>query len=84
MNELVNELGFAVIIVSALIVFSLGWREAVIVATAVPLTFALTLLVNYLAGYSINRVTLSRSSWHWASSWTTRSWTWKTSSATLG
>ena len=57
-NELVNELGFAVIIVSALIVFSLGWREAVIVATAVPLTFALTLLVNYLAGYSINRVTL--------------------------
>ncbi len=26
--------------------------------TAVPLTFALTLLVNYLAGYSINRVTL--------------------------
>lgn len=57
-NELVQELGFAVIIVSALIVFSLGWREAVIVATAVPLTFALTLLINYLAGYSINRVTL--------------------------
>src|SRR5262245_23347207 len=38
--------------------FSLGWREAVVVVTAVPLTFALTLLVNYLAGYSINRVTL--------------------------
>ena len=38
--------------------FTLGWREAVIVVTAVPLTFALTLLVNYLAGYSINRVTL--------------------------
>lgn len=57
-NELVRELGLAIIIVSALIMFSLGWREAIIVVTAVPLTFALTLLVNYLAGYSINRVTL--------------------------
>jgi len=57
-NELVRELGIAILIVSALIMFSLGWREAIIVVTAVPLTFALTLLVNYLAGYSINRVTL--------------------------
>ena len=58
MNELVRELGLAIVIVAALIVFTLGWREAIIVVTAVPLTFALTLLVNYLAGYSINRVTL--------------------------
>lgn len=57
-NELIRELGLAIIIVSALIMFSLGWREAFIVVTAVPLTFALTLLINYLAGYSINRVTL--------------------------
>jgi len=57
-NELIRELGLAIVIVSALIMFSLGWREAIIVVTAVPLTFALTLLVNYLAGYSINRVTL--------------------------
>jgi multidrug efflux pump subunit AcrB len=57
-NELVRELGLAIVIVAALIMYSLGWREAVIVVTAVPLTFALTLLVNYLAGYSINRVTL--------------------------
>ncbi|MFO0849593.1 MAG: efflux RND transporter permease subunit [Gemmataceae bacterium] len=57
-TELIHELGLAVVIVSALIMFSLGWREAVVVVTAVPLTFALTLLVNYLAGYSINRVTL--------------------------
>ncbi len=57
-NELVRELGLAIIIVVGLIAFALGWREAVIVVTAVPLTFALTLLVNYLAGYSINRVTL--------------------------
>lgn len=57
-TELIRELGLAIIIVSALVMFSLGWREALIVVTAVPLTFALTLLVNYLAGYSINRVTL--------------------------
>ncbi|HVK07921.1 MAG TPA: efflux RND transporter permease subunit [Gemmataceae bacterium] len=57
-TELIRELGLAIVIVSALIMFSLGWREAIIVVTAVPLTFALTLLVNYLAGYSINRVTL--------------------------
>ncbi len=57
-SELIRELGLAIIIVSALVMFALGWREAVIVVTAVPLTFALTLLVNYLAGYSINRVTL--------------------------
>lgn len=57
-NELVRELGLAIVIVAALIALSLGWREAIIVVTAVPLTFALTLLVNYLAGYSTNRVTL--------------------------
>jgi len=57
-NELIRELGLAIVIVSALIMLSLGWREAIIVVTAVPLTFALTLLINYLAGYSINRVTL--------------------------
>jgi multidrug efflux pump subunit AcrB len=57
-NELVRELGLAIIIVVGLIALTLGWREAVIVVTAVPLTFALTLLINYLTGYSINRVTL--------------------------
>jgi multidrug efflux pump subunit AcrB len=57
-NELVQELTLAVIIVVGLIGFALGWREAVIAVTAVPITFALTLLINYLAGYSINRVTL--------------------------
>ena len=57
-NELIREIGLAIVIVAALIMFTLGWREALIVVTAVPLTFALTLLINYLGGYSINRVTL--------------------------
>jgi multidrug efflux pump subunit AcrB len=36
----------------------LGWREALIVSIAVPVVFGLTLLVNLLFGYTINRVTL--------------------------
>jgi len=57
-NELVSELVMAIVIVVGLIAWTLGWREAAIVVTAVPLTFGLTLLVNMLMGYSINRVTL--------------------------
>lgn len=57
-NELLEALLVAVIIVIALLAYSLGWREGLIVATAVPITFALTLTVNYWAGYTINRVTL--------------------------
>ncbi len=57
-NELVEGLAVAIIIVIALIALTLGWREGFIIATAVPITFALTLLVNYLAGYTVNRVTL--------------------------
>ncbi len=57
-NELVENLLVALIIVIGLIVFTLGTREALIVAVAVPITFSLTLLVNYLCGYTINRVTL--------------------------
>jgi len=57
-NELVEGLAVAIVIVIVLIALTLGWREGFIIATAVPITFALTLLVNYLAGYTINRVTL--------------------------
>lgn len=57
-NELLEGLAVAMLIVIALIAYSLGWREGLIVAAAVPITFALTLLVNYWAGYTINRVTL--------------------------
>ncbi len=57
-NELLGHLTLAIITVIGLIAYSLGWREGLIVAAAVPITFALTLLVNLLIGYSINRVTL--------------------------
>jgi multidrug efflux pump subunit AcrB len=57
-NELVEGLWVAIAIVIALLTLSLGWREAIIVAVAVPVVFGLTLGVNLLFGYTINRVTL--------------------------
>ena len=57
-NELIEALWVAIVIVLALLTLSLGWREALVVAVAVPVVFGLTLGVNYLAGYTINRVTL--------------------------
>ena len=57
-NELLSSLGFAVISVVVLLAFTLGWREALVVALAVPISFSLALFVNYIFGYTINRVTL--------------------------
>jgi multidrug efflux pump subunit AcrB len=57
-NELIEALAVAIFIVIALLTLGLGWREALIVAVAVPVVFGLTLAVNLLFGYTINRVTL--------------------------
>ncbi|WP_415718813.1 efflux RND transporter permease subunit [Maridesulfovibrio sp.] len=57
-DELLGSLGFAVITVIILLALTLGWREASVVALAVPISFSLALFVNYLFGYTINRVTL--------------------------
>jgi multidrug efflux pump subunit AcrB len=57
-DELLEHMLLATIAVIILIAFTLGWREAVVVAVAVPVTLALTLLINYLYGYTLNRVTL--------------------------
>ncbi len=57
-NELVEGLAVAILIVVALLTLGLGWREALIVAVAVPVVFGLTLAVNLMLGYTINRVTL--------------------------
>ena len=57
-NELLLHMGIAVIGVSFLILLTLGWRESGIVAIAIPSTLALTLLVFYLYGYTLNRITL--------------------------
>ncbi len=57
-NELLLHMGIAVIGVSLLIWLTLGWRESGIVAIAIPATLALTLLVFYLLGFTLNRITL--------------------------
>ena len=57
-NELLVHMGIAVVSVSLLILFMLGWRESLVVAVAIPTTLALTLLVFYLVGYTLNRITL--------------------------
>jgi len=57
-NELLEALVVAIVIVVGLIAYTLGWREGLVVAAAVPITFALTLAINYWFGYTINRVTL--------------------------
>src|SRR5204863_924497 len=57
-NGLLEGLAVAIVIVVALLTIGLGWREAFIVAVAVPVVFGLTLAANLVLGYSINRVTL--------------------------
>jgi len=57
-DELLEHLLIASLSVVFLIALALGWRESLVVAVAVPVTLALTLLINYLYGYTLNRVTL--------------------------
>jgi multidrug efflux pump subunit AcrB len=57
-NELVDHLLIATLSVVVLISLAMGWRSGVIVLIAVPVTLALTLFIYYLAGYTLNRVTL--------------------------
>jgi len=57
-NGLLASLAFAILTVVGLLALTLGWREALVVALAVPISFSLALFVNYLFGYTINRVTL--------------------------
>ena len=57
-DELLKHMLIATVSVIILIALFLGIRESSVVAVAVPVTLALTLLVTYLYGYTLNRVTL--------------------------
>jgi multidrug efflux pump subunit AcrB len=57
-NDLVGNLWVALITVVGLIALTMSWREGFIIGLAIPITYSLTLLFNYLFGYTINRVTL--------------------------
>lgn len=57
-NDLVGNLALGVVTVVGMIALTMTWREGFIVGLAIPITYSLTLLFNYLLGYTINRVTL--------------------------
>jgi multidrug efflux pump subunit AcrB len=57
-DELVEGLAAAVFTVIVFIGMILGWRAALVIALAVPVCYGATLTLNYMAGYTINRVTL--------------------------
>ena len=57
-NELLWHMLLAVVSVSFLILLVLGWRESIVVLLAIPATLALTLLIFYLYGFTLNRITL--------------------------
>ncbi len=57
-GELEDGLFVAIVVVMALLAIGLGYRQALVVAIVVPCVFGLTLIVNYLLGFSINRVSL--------------------------
>lgn len=57
-DELLFHVLLATLSVTALIALALGIREAIVVLIAIPVTLALTLAVYFLAGYTLNRITL--------------------------
>jgi len=57
-DELLFHVFLATFSVVLLMAIALGLREAVVVLIAVPVTLSLTLFINYLFGYTLNRVTL--------------------------
>lgn len=56
--ELIEHLMLATISVSILIALAMGFRSSLVVATAIPVTLALTIAIYYFMGYTLNRVTL--------------------------
>ncbi|MFA6987162.1 MAG: efflux RND transporter permease subunit, partial [Arenimonas sp.] len=56
--KLIQKLVFATASVVLLVLFALGWREAVVVGSAVVLTLAITLFASWAMGFTLNRVSL--------------------------
>ncbi len=57
-RDLSSSLAFAVLTVVVFIAVFLGWRPALVVGIAVPISYGITLALDMAFGYSINRVTL--------------------------
>ncbi len=57
-EKLIHKLIFATASVVLLVLFTLGWREAIIVGAAVAVTLAITLFASWAWGFTLNRVSL--------------------------
>jgi len=57
-NELLFHMFLAAISVTILITLFMGWRAGAVAAIAIPVTLSLTMLIFYLIGYTLNRITL--------------------------
>ena len=57
-TQLISKLVFATASVILLVLFALGWREALIVGAAVVVTLAITLFASWAWGFTLNRVSL--------------------------
>ena len=57
-QKLIQKLVFATASVVLLVLFALGWREAIVVGSAVVLTLAVTLFASLMMGFTLNRVSL--------------------------
>jgi multidrug efflux pump subunit AcrB len=57
-KQLISKLVFATASVVLLVLLALGWREAVIVGSAVVVTLAVTLFASWAWGFTLNRVSL--------------------------
>jgi len=57
-QKLIQKLVFATLSVVLLVLFALGWREALVIGAAVVLTLAVTLFASEMMGFTLNRVSL--------------------------
>jgi len=57
-SALIHKLVFATTCVVLLVLLALGWREAVVVGSAVVITLMVTLFASWAWGFTINRVSL--------------------------
>ncbi len=57
-QKLIQKLMFATGSVVLLVLFALGWREAIVIGSAVVLTLAMTLFASWAMGFTLNRVSL--------------------------
>lgn len=56
--SLLEHLLGAILAVTLVVAIGMGWRGGLVVFLSVPITFALTLFLYYMFGYTLNRITL--------------------------